>query len=137
MGSRVAVVTGANKGLGLGIVERLAAELPDWTILLTARDEVRGVEGASGGRHHRRVARWRVLGMCVAGDGDRVGTRWVVCLSASESNALWLFPLLCPFLLSCAVVSPRCRLVLPLTSLVAKRLPCRWAPPACTMCRWT
>ncbi|KAK1868206.1 hypothetical protein I4F81_010700 [Pyropia yezoensis] len=47
MGSRVAVVTGANKGLGLGIVERLAAELPDWTILLTARDEARGRAAAS------------------------------------------------------------------------------------------
>lgn len=49
MASRVAVVTGANKGIGLGIVERLVAELPDWTILLTARDEVRGDEGAGGG----------------------------------------------------------------------------------------
>lgn len=57
MGSRVAVVTGANKGLGLGIVERLVAELPDWTILLTARDEVRADEGAreGGGRQDGRV----------------------------------------------------------------------------------
>lgn len=47
MGSRVAVVTGANKGLGLGIVERLVAELPDWTILLTARDEARGKAAAA------------------------------------------------------------------------------------------
>lgn len=72
MGSRVAVVTGANKGLGLGIVKRLAAELPDCTILLTARDEVRWVEGAWGGRHDGWVA-WQVLGMRAAGEGDWVG----------------------------------------------------------------
>lgn len=58
MGSRVAIVTGANKGLGLGIVQRLAADLPDWTILLTARDEVRCDEGVGSGRHDGRVAWW-------------------------------------------------------------------------------
>jgi NAD(P)-dependent dehydrogenase (short-subunit alcohol dehydrogenase family) len=39
--SRVAVVTGANKGIGFGIVRKLAA-LPGVQVLLTARDESRG-----------------------------------------------------------------------------------------------
>lgn len=78
MGSRVAVVTGANKGLGLGIVERLAAELPEWTILLTARDEVRGVEGTLGGLFHVWVAR-RLVRKRMAGGTDRVCTRRVAC----------------------------------------------------------
>jgi len=51
MASRIAIVTGANKGIGLGIVRRLAKELPDdFAILLTARDEVGGLEAVAAGR---------------------------------------------------------------------------------------
>ncbi|KAL5109481.1 Carbonyl reductase NADPH 1 [Taenia crassiceps] len=44
---RVAIVTGANKGIGSGIVELLARSLKpisDWHVYLTARDEKRGLE---------------------------------------------------------------------------------------------
>ncbi|XP_078678950.1 carbonyl reductase [NADPH] 1-like [Branchiostoma floridae x Branchiostoma belcheri] len=41
--SRVAVVTGANKGIGLGIVKGLCKQF-DGTVYLTARDENRGQE---------------------------------------------------------------------------------------------
>uniref|UniRef100_A0A0B6YWA7 carbonyl reductase (NADPH) n=1 Tax=Arion vulgaris TaxID=1028688 RepID=A0A0B6YWA7_9EUPU len=42
MAKRVAVVTGANKGLGLGIVKGLCKQF-DGDVLLTARDECRGL----------------------------------------------------------------------------------------------
>lgn len=41
--SKVAVVTGANKGIGYAIVQRLCKEFPG-TVILTARDEQRGKE---------------------------------------------------------------------------------------------
>ncbi|CAG5124074.1 unnamed protein product [Candidula unifasciata] len=41
MGRRVAVVTGANRGIGLGIVKGLCQQF-DGDVILTARDEVRG-----------------------------------------------------------------------------------------------
>jgi len=43
MATRIAIVPGLDKSIGLGIVRRLAKELPDEiSILLTARDEVSG-----------------------------------------------------------------------------------------------
>lgn len=43
MWSRYAVVTGANKGIGLGICKQLAAD-HGITVILTARNEQRGLE---------------------------------------------------------------------------------------------
>ena len=42
MSKRVAVVTGGNKGIGLGIVEKLLRHPFDGDVILTARDETRG-----------------------------------------------------------------------------------------------
>lgn len=44
--SKVAVVTGANKGIGYAIVQRLCKEFPG-TVILTARDEQRGQEAVN------------------------------------------------------------------------------------------
>ncbi|KAJ4845235.1 hypothetical protein Tsubulata_003839 [Turnera subulata] len=56
--NRYAVVTGANKGLGLGIAKLLASK--GITVVLTARDQKRGLEAVeklkhSGLSHHHRV----------------------------------------------------------------------------------
>ena len=42
MASPIAVVTGANRGLGLAIVRTLLKEKPDWTVALTSRDSAKG-----------------------------------------------------------------------------------------------
>lgn len=44
MAKRVAVVTGANKGIGFGIVQRLCSHPFDGDVILAARDETRGQE---------------------------------------------------------------------------------------------
>ena len=46
MSSRVALVTGGNKGIGLAIVRRLCKEFSG-DVFLTARDETRGKEAVS------------------------------------------------------------------------------------------
>ncbi|WP_037062662.1 SDR family oxidoreductase [Pseudonocardia acaciae] len=43
----IALVTGANKGIGLAAARRLAAR-PGWTVLLGSRDSTRGAEAAEG-----------------------------------------------------------------------------------------
>ena len=42
MGKKVILVTGANKGIGLAIVETLLQQLPDAVVLLGSRDASRG-----------------------------------------------------------------------------------------------
>ena len=42
MGKKVIVVTGANKGIGLAIVETLLQQLPEAVVLLGSRDASRG-----------------------------------------------------------------------------------------------
>ena len=42
MGKKVIVVTGANKGIGLAIVETLLQQLPEACVLLGSRDSSRG-----------------------------------------------------------------------------------------------
>jgi len=42
LADKVAVVTGANKGIGLHIVKQLATARPKWTVLLGSRDTARG-----------------------------------------------------------------------------------------------
>ena len=42
MGQKVIVVTGANKGIGLAIVETLLQQLPEAVVLLGSRDASRG-----------------------------------------------------------------------------------------------
>ena len=41
------LVTGANKGIGLGIVRRLLREYPDTQLLLGSRDVARGQEAVN------------------------------------------------------------------------------------------
>ena len=43
MGKKVIVVTGANKGIGLAIVETLLQQLPEAVVLLGSRDASRGL----------------------------------------------------------------------------------------------
>ena len=40
--TRIAVVTGANRGIGLAIVRALLKQRPEWMIVLTSRDPVKG-----------------------------------------------------------------------------------------------
>ena len=42
MGKKVILVTGANKGIGLAIVETLLQQLPEAVVLLGSRDASRG-----------------------------------------------------------------------------------------------
>ncbi|KAF6039527.1 hypothetical protein EB796_002152 [Bugula neritina] len=44
--AKVALVTGANQGIGYGIVRRLCKEHPDWTIYGTSRSAANGEEAA-------------------------------------------------------------------------------------------
>jgi len=46
MTTNLAIITGANKGLGFGIVKILATQHKDFTVLLTARDEQAGRKAA-------------------------------------------------------------------------------------------
>jgi len=48
MGKKVILVTGANKGIGLAIVETLLQQLPDAVVLLGSRDASRGQAAVDG-----------------------------------------------------------------------------------------
>ncbi|KAM2264770.1 hypothetical protein ACFX1S_041114 [Malus domestica] len=56
---RYAVVTGANKGIGLGVVEQLA--LDGITVVLTARDEKRGLEAVEKLKESAGLAEGQVV----------------------------------------------------------------------------
>jgi NAD(P)-dependent dehydrogenase (short-subunit alcohol dehydrogenase family) len=57
---RIALVTGANKGIGLEIARQLAAH-HGMTVLIGARDEARGRDAADRLRAEGLEARWTML----------------------------------------------------------------------------
>src|SRR5216684_939224 len=62
---RVAVVTGANQGLGLALVEGLCRALrPEDAVFLTARDERRGAEAVAALRARGLGPRFACLDVC-------------------------------------------------------------------------
>ena len=51
--SRNAVVTGANRGLGLELVKRVASRHPTWTVLLAARTAAAADSARTRSRRYR------------------------------------------------------------------------------------
>jgi carbonyl reductase 1 len=74
--SRVAIVTGANQGLGFALVEGLCGALgPADAVYLTARDERRGAEAIERLRGRGLAPRFQCLDVCDAREIDELASR--------------------------------------------------------------
>jgi carbonyl reductase 1 len=90
MAEKRVLVTGANKGIGLALVERLLAEREDTHVLLGARDAARGAAARDAllAAHPRWAGRLEVLPLDVASDASVVAAAASVAAGGAPLHAL-------------------------------------------------